>query len=194
MSSCPLWFRWWLIAPTHMLPYGSTSRQWINSLAPRKFECNFRYVIFKSILVIDSWGISCEIALIWMSLDFTDDQSTLVQIMAWCRQATSHYLSQCWPRFLLPYGVTGAQWVKLHIPPQISIEYSFHLKSLVWKKLFIFQWSLHIWNKFHSHCSFCTCARYCITDSNLLGYTAWGAQAPIPLMILRSNPKTSFKY
>ena len=25
------------------------------------------------------------------------DKSTLVQVMAWCRQATSHYLSQCWP-------------------------------------------------------------------------------------------------
>ena len=24
------------------------------------------------------------------------DKSTLVQVMAWCRQATSHYLSQCW--------------------------------------------------------------------------------------------------
>ena len=55
-----------------------------NSLAPGKFEWNFRFVIFKQILVIDGWGISCEIALIWMSLDFTDDQSTLVQVMAWC--------------------------------------------------------------------------------------------------------------
>ena len=27
------------------------------------------------ILVIDGWGISCEIALIWMSLDLTDDKS-----------------------------------------------------------------------------------------------------------------------
>ena len=26
--------------------------------------------------------------------------STLVQVMAWCRQATSHYLSQCWPKSL----------------------------------------------------------------------------------------------
>ena len=59
---------------------------------------NFRHVIFKWILVIDGWGIPCEIALIWMSPDFTDDQSTLVQAMAWCRQATSHCLSQCWPR------------------------------------------------------------------------------------------------
>ena len=60
-----------------------------NSLAPGKFEWNFRHVIFKQILVIDGWGIFCEIALMWMSLDFTDDQSTLVQVMAWCRQATT---------------------------------------------------------------------------------------------------------
>ena len=56
--------------------------------------------------MIDSWSISCELALRWMSLDFTDDKSTLVQVMAWCRQATSHYLSQCWPRYLSQYDVT----------------------------------------------------------------------------------------
>ena len=80
--------------------------QHVSSLAPGKFEWKFRYGIFKWILVIDGWGISCEIAIIWMSLYLTDDQSTLVQVMAWCRQATSHYLSQCWPRSLPPYGVT----------------------------------------------------------------------------------------
>ena len=31
--------------------------------------------------------------------------------MAWCCQATSHYLKQCWPRSLPPYGVTRPQWV-----------------------------------------------------------------------------------
>ena len=40
----------------------------LNSLAPEKFELMFRYVIFKQILGIDGWSISCEIALIWMSL------------------------------------------------------------------------------------------------------------------------------
>ena len=53
-----------------------------NSLAHGKFERNFRHVIFKQILVIDGWGICCEIALISMPLDFTDYQSTLVQVMA----------------------------------------------------------------------------------------------------------------
>ena len=38
-----------------------------NSLAPGKFEWNFRHVIFKQILVTDGLGISCEMALIWVS-------------------------------------------------------------------------------------------------------------------------------
>ena len=76
-----------------------------NSLAPRRFERNLRKVIFKLILMIGSWGIICKIAPRWMPMVLTYDKSTLVQIMAWCRQATSHYLSQCWPRSMSPYGV-----------------------------------------------------------------------------------------
>ena len=84
----------------------------VNSLAPGRFELNFRYVIFQLISVTDDWGISCKIASIWRPLHLTDDKSTLVQVMACFRQATSHYLSQCWPRFMSPYGVTRPQWVK----------------------------------------------------------------------------------
>ena len=43
--------------------------------------------------------------------DFTDDKAKLVQVMAWCRQATSHCLNQCCPRSPTPYGVTRPQWV-----------------------------------------------------------------------------------
>ena len=64
--------------------------------------------------MIDGWGISSELAFRWMSLYLTDDKSTLVHVMAWCRQATSHYLSQCWPSSLPPYGITKPQWVKIH--------------------------------------------------------------------------------
>ena len=34
--------------------------------------------------------VSDEIALRWVPLDLTDDKSTLVQLLAWCHQATSH--------------------------------------------------------------------------------------------------------
>ena len=38
-------------------------------------------------------------------------KSTLVKVMAWCHKATSHYLNQCWPRSLMPYGITIPQWI-----------------------------------------------------------------------------------
>ena len=72
-----------------------------------------KYVIFKLISVINGRGISYEIALTrWMPLDLTDNKSTLVQVMAWCRQATSHYLSQYWPRFMINplYSLMGQRW------------------------------------------------------------------------------------
>ena len=72
----------------------------INSLAPGKFEWHFRYLIFQIISVIDGWGISCELALRWMSLNLTDDRSPLVQVP-----------EPSWPRSLSPYGVTRPQWV-----------------------------------------------------------------------------------
>ena len=78
--------------------------QCVDSLAGRRFEWNFISVFFKLNLAIHGWGISHEIALGWKSLDLADDKSTLVQVMAWCCQATSHYLNQCWPRTTSPYG------------------------------------------------------------------------------------------
>ena len=33
-----------------------------------------------------------------------DDKSTSAQAMAWRRQTTNHYLNQCWPRSMSPYG------------------------------------------------------------------------------------------
>ena len=82
-----------------------------NSLAPGRFKFNFRKVIFKLILVNGGWDISYKIALRWMSLDLIDhdDKSTLVQVMAWCRQVTSHYLSQYWPRSVSPNSVDRPQ-------------------------------------------------------------------------------------
>ena len=102
-----------------------------NSFAPGKCVWNLRYVIFKRLLVIAGWGISCEVALISMSLGFTDDQSTLVQVMAWCLQATSHYLSQCWPRSLSPCNVTWPQWLKF-VVDFVLFWFGIQHESMVW--------------------------------------------------------------
>ena len=62
--------------------------------------------IFEHGLQIDFMNTSCEIALKCMPQDIFDDTSILVQVMAWCHQATSHYLSQSWHKSILSYGVT----------------------------------------------------------------------------------------
>ena len=64
------------------------------------------------VLATDGWSIFREIALKWQSLDLIDDMWILGQVMTWCRQATSHYLNQCWPRSMSLYAIAGPQWVK----------------------------------------------------------------------------------
>ena len=71
----------------------------------------FKNVIFTLALLIGIFKSPYDNVLRWMPQDLTDDKSKLVQVMAWCPQATSHYLNQCWPRPPTPYGVTGPQWV-----------------------------------------------------------------------------------
>ena len=83
-------------------------------LAPGGFIYNLKLVNFKLISTIKILSTFCEIAIRWMPQFLTDDKSTLLQVMAWCRQATSHYLSQCWPRSMSPYGVIRPQWVNAH--------------------------------------------------------------------------------
>ena len=63
---------------------------------------------FELIIRNSSLGTCCEIDLMSMPKSLTADLSILVQVMAWCRQATSHCLSQYWPRSVSPYGVTTA--------------------------------------------------------------------------------------
>ena len=83
----------------------------VNSLAPGRPRCHFKTAIFNLVLLIGIFTSSNDNPLRWVPWDLTDDKSTLVQVMAWHRQATSHYLSQCWPSSMSPYGVTRPQWV-----------------------------------------------------------------------------------
>ena len=94
-----------------------------NSLAPGRSGFNLKSAIFNLVLLISISTSSYDNKLRWMSWDLSEGKSTLVQVMAWCRQATSHYLSQCWPRSVSPYGITRAQWVKMLC---IMIWFLFH--------------------------------------------------------------------
>ena len=84
-----------------------------NSLAPGRPGCHFKTAIFSLVLLIGFFRFSNDSAPGWMQWDLKDDKSTLLQVMACCRQATSHYLKQWWPSSTPPCSVTRPQWIEL---------------------------------------------------------------------------------
>ena len=75
----------------------------LNSLAPGRCGCNFKIIIFKLIPWTDISCAACKIVVRRIPQNSSDDESTLVQVMAWCRQAKSHYLSQWWESSKMAY-------------------------------------------------------------------------------------------
>ena len=69
----------------------------VNPLASERCGSDFVGVDFKLIPQSEILGTSCEIGRKWVSQSQIDDTSTLAKVMAWCRQATSHYMSQFGP-------------------------------------------------------------------------------------------------
>ena len=61
--------------------------------------------------------------------------------MAWYRQATNHYLNQCWPRLLPPYGVSRPQCVKETVKQSsvgtITVPSGVFHNMLDWVKLMV---------------------------------------------------------
>ena len=120
----------------------------VNSLAPDRHGSNFKCWILLHILMVDVLG---EIVIRWMPQDLTDVNSKLVQVVAWCHQAPSHYLSQCWLSSMSTYGVTRGQWVITLRPGQKWC----HFAKNIFKHIFLKRrsWiSLRISFKFVSKC------------------------------------------
>ena len=100
-------------------------------IGPWGFDYSLKLVNFKLISMINNF---CEVAIRWMPQHLTDHLSTLVQVMAWCHQATSHYLSQCWPRSLSPYDVTRPQWGITKANTDLSIQPLQTIFDEIWLK------------------------------------------------------------
>ena len=77
-----------------------------------------------NLYVVSFWREGRQRSIAYQAVSPTDDKSTLIQVMAWCRQATRHYLSQCWPRSMSPYGVTRPKWVNSLAPGSCGSEFT----------------------------------------------------------------------
>ena len=92
-----------------IMPYDVTRPQWVKVWI--HWPLQGVAVVLKIIFPENISLATCEIAFSWKPQNLTHVKSTLILVKAWCHQATSHYLSQCWSRSLLPYGITRLQWV-----------------------------------------------------------------------------------
>ena len=97
--------------PKHMFSFGppriyfSKILHCIIQLGNLSIWCSFadtvKLIFFNNIFILIQWILFLMV-----------NKSTLVEVMAWCRQATSHYLSQWHVNSdLSPYGTTRPQWV-----------------------------------------------------------------------------------
>ena len=75
------------------------SNHMINWLISGSYGSNFKKVISQQVAhYIHQEFCFRRIVVWWMPQNTYDDKSTLVQIMTWCHQGTSHLLSHCWLR------------------------------------------------------------------------------------------------
>ena len=86
------------------LPLNSLARGTSGCDITNAFSTLFHRLVSSNILMVKPWYK-------WPQ-NLTDDKWILVQITAWCRQATSHYQSQCWRYSMSAYDVISLQWAK----------------------------------------------------------------------------------
>ena len=100
----------------------------VNLLTPGISGSNFTSVSFKPISWIDILSTSRKIGLRWMPQNPIDDKSTLVQVMAWCRQATLRG-----PKFTQIYvTIIRPQWVNRR---RVRAHEIAILKNVIWSMI-----------------------------------------------------------
>ena len=81
----------------------------------------------------------------WIPQNLTNENSTSAQVMNCWRQATRHYLSQCWSRFMSPYVVTWPIAAFKKITNMINRKWFLLLRNRYRYK------RKCIWTKWHAH-------------------------------------------
>ena len=90
ITECSLWDQ------CNDSPWPHISECIVNTLRPRQNGRHFADDIFKCIFLNENVWISIKISLKFVPKGPINNIPVLVQIMAWRRQATSHYLDQWW--------------------------------------------------------------------------------------------------
>ena len=101
-----LFYNWSLISP---FVCSFFTNIWVNNT-----DCYPTSVMLKLLSRMNIWCITYKIAHRRILPTIIDDKSTLAQVVARCRQETSHYKSQCWPLPMSPCDISRQQWVNTY--------------------------------------------------------------------------------
>ena len=99
---------------------------------------------FKLILQTTILSTTCAIGLSLVPQNPIDVKSTLLQVMAWCHQAPSHNLSQCWPRRV---GGWVGGWVSEWVSERASEVRVVHISCVIIAYIRKATWKSKIKNK-----------------------------------------------
>ena len=97
------------------LSFNSSVLYAISTLRLRQNVCHFADDVFKCIFLNENFWISNNMSMKCVSQGLIDNIS-LIQVVAWCHQATSHYLNQWWLWSLLMHICHPASldnWLRL---------------------------------------------------------------------------------
>ena len=132
------WFGYCLVFPSANM----ATNNYTNSLAPGRCASYFTCKMLSPNICYRfcSWGFLMN-ALKWRPINTFDDKSTLTQVMAWCHQATSHYLSQCWPKSMSTCGFTRIQWVDSMRLGEVYLMDCHHFSTKPSEPMMSYYWS-----------------------------------------------------
>ena len=119
-------------APHHWPSWGEFTGWPVNS--PHKGPVTRKMLPFHDVIMKLVWDGCHSTALV--------KKSTLAELIAWCSQTTSHYLSQCWPRSMSSYGATRPQCVNTLRPEYDGRHFADYIvKCILVSKLLYFDFN-----------------------------------------------------
>ena len=110
----------------------SYTHHWFNSLTIGASDCHIKNITLKYLFMTNVKNTSVANICKCVSEDLDDGKSSLVGIMAWYHQATSHYLNQCWTWYLVPLGHNELKRMSFNAASKLSWTHKKTTK--MWKK------------------------------------------------------------
>ena len=118
---CNFDYLMWITSVANHEAVGCMSERRRSSCSSSKLLTEFQSISNLWLLI---WNTQYKLINVPFAMPQGPDKSTLFHVRAWCYQASSHYLKQCWPSSMLLYDTPWGQWVKWICGPCLSLWFS----------------------------------------------------------------------